>query len=187
MPGCAPCSARASTSPTWRRSPSWPRRATDACRPEGRPLAAGHLAAGWPAEPHLVLWHAISILREYRGDGHTVALTEAGLTGCEALVLHAAAGDVPAGVLRTSRAWSEEEWAATVDGLCSKGWVDPDGAFTEAGRAHRDRVEALTDELAAEPWALIGDEACARLRSVGRELSRAIVAGGTFIRDPTST
>jgi hypothetical protein len=160
------------------------RRATDACRPEGRPLAAGHLGLDWPTEPALVLWHAISALREYRGDGHTLALVEAGLTGCEALVLHAAAGDVPAAVLRTSRDWSEDEWAGAIDGLCSRGLVDPDGDFTDAGRALRDRAEALTDSLAAAPWAHLGDDGCARLREVGRELSRAIVAGGTFTRDP---
>jgi hypothetical protein len=162
------------------------RRATEACRIEGRPLAAGHLGLDWPDEPHLVLWHAISILREYRGDGHVLALTEAGLSGCEALVLHGASGDVAAEVLQRSRAWSDEEWAEAVEGLRLRGWLDADGTFTEAGRAHRDRVEALTDDLAAAPWQLIGDDACTRLRAVGRELSRAIVAGGTFTRDPTS-
>jgi hypothetical protein len=39
-------------------------------RVEGRPLAAAHADIAWPALPHLVLWHAQSILREYRGDGH---------------------------------------------------------------------------------------------------------------------
>ena len=62
---------------------------------EGRPLAAAHADVGWPAEPHLQLWHAQSILREYRGDGHIALLVVHGLSGREALVTHAAAGDVP--------------------------------------------------------------------------------------------
>ena len=35
----------------------------------GRPLAAANADLPWPGEPHLVLWHAINILREQRGDG----------------------------------------------------------------------------------------------------------------------
>ncbi|MGH2759707.1 MAG: SCO6745 family protein, partial [Actinomycetota bacterium] len=45
------------------------RRAAEACGPEGRPLFAGHAGLDWPTEPHLVLWHAQTLLREYRGDG----------------------------------------------------------------------------------------------------------------------
>ena len=67
-------------------------------RAEGRPLAAAHADVAWPDEPHLVLWHAQSILREYRGDGHIALLVVHGLSGIEALVTHAAAGDVPARV-----------------------------------------------------------------------------------------
>ena len=76
-------------------------------RVEGRPLAAAHAEVPWPSAPHLVLWHAQSILREYRGDGHIALLVVHGLSGLEALVTHAAAGDVPAHVLRSTRAWSE--------------------------------------------------------------------------------
>ncbi|MFD4183649.1 hypothetical protein ACFWPB_21485, partial [Rhodococcus sp. NPDC058514] len=32
----------------------------------GRPLYAGHAEIAWPSEPHLVLWHALTLLREYR-------------------------------------------------------------------------------------------------------------------------
>jgi hypothetical protein len=32
--------------------------------PEGRPLFAGHAEVAWPDEPHLVLWHAQTMLRE---------------------------------------------------------------------------------------------------------------------------
>ena len=47
-------------------------------RPEGRALFAGHAQLGWPEEPHLVLWHAQTLLREFRGDGHIAALTAQG-------------------------------------------------------------------------------------------------------------
>ncbi|HEX7165653.1 MAG TPA: hypothetical protein VF230_01605, partial [Acidimicrobiales bacterium] len=84
-------------------------------RPEGRALFAGHAALDWPPddEPHVVLWHAQTLLREYRGDAHVAALAMEGVTGCEALVLHAATGDVSPRVLQASRRWSDDEWAAT--------------------------------------------------------------------------
>ena len=41
---------------------------------EGRPLAAAHADIPWPSDPHLALWHAQSMLREYRGDGHIALL-----------------------------------------------------------------------------------------------------------------
>ena len=144
----------------------------------GRPLAAAHLALDWPDEPRVALWHAITVLREHRGDGHVACLTEAGLDGCEALVLHAASGDVPRRALQTTRGWSDDEWAAAVDRLAGRGLVDGDGAFTDDGRAQRERIEDRTDELAAPPWAVIGEDACAELRALVRPASKAIVAGG---------
>src|SRR4051794_33948806 len=55
-------------------TPSERRRAADLLRAAaetvtgdvtGRPLFAAHAALPWPAEPHLVLWHAQTLLREY--------------------------------------------------------------------------------------------------------------------------
>ena len=39
-----------------------------------------------------MLWHAITLLREYRGDGHVAALLDAGLSGLDALITHTATG-----------------------------------------------------------------------------------------------
>jgi hypothetical protein len=156
------------------------RRAAEvACaHPEGRPLFAGHAQLDWPDEPHLVLWHAQTLLREFRGDGHIAALTIEGLSGLEALVSHAASGDVPAAALQATRAWTDDEWAAAVEELARRGLVDSEGAFTEAGRAQRARIEDLTDRLAAGPWAALGTERCAELRALGRVLSQRIVDAG---------
>jgi hypothetical protein len=144
----------------------------------GRPLAAAHLALPWPEEPRVALWHAISVLREHRGDGHVACLTEAGIDGCEALVLHAATGEVPARILQGTRHWPDDDWAAAVDRLAGRGIVDADGGFTDAGRALRDGIEARTDALATPPWAAIGEDACAELRALVRPASKAIVSGG---------
>ena len=147
-------------------------------RPEGRPLFASHAGLPWPDEPHLVLWHAQTLLREFRGDGHVALLTTEGVDGCAALVVHAATGEVPADVLRTTRAWSDEEWAAAAERVRSRGWLDADGTLTESGRDHRQMVEDRTDALALAAYEPLGDDGCARLRELIRPLSKAVVAGG---------
>ena len=143
-------------------------------RPEGRPLFAGHASLPWPDEPHLVLWHAQTLLREYRGDAHVAALLLDGLTGLEALVCHAASGDVPADTLRTTRAYSSDEWAAAVDALAGRGIVNGDGTFTDEGRRRRDEVERRTDAQSVAPYDAIGEDGCDRLRSLARPFSKAI-------------
>ena len=150
--------------------------AVAACeRPEGRPLFAGHASLAWPEEPHLVVWHAQSLLREFRGDGHIVALTVEGLDGCEALVTHAAAGDVSAEILKATRQRSGDAWLAAEERLRERGWLDSDLGFTELGRERRDWIEARTDELAAGPYGAIGVDGCARLRTLCRPISQAMM------------
>ena len=144
----------------------------------GRPLFAGHAALPWPTDPHLVLWHAQTLLREFRGDGHISALVADGVSGIEALLMHGATGTIEPAVLRRSRNWDDEAWAATSDGLIERGLLEPGGTLSELGTERRRRVEDLTDELALAPYEAIGDDGCARLRELCRPFSRAIVAGG---------
>jgi hypothetical protein len=146
--------------------------------PEGRPLCAGHASMRWPDEPHLMLWHAQTLLREFRGDGHIAALVAEGLNGLDALVTHAASGEVQAAVLAGSRAWPQDEWDATVERLTARGLVNADGSFTGAGREQRARIERTTDELAAAPYEVLGEELCERVRTLARPLSKAIVDSG---------
>jgi hypothetical protein len=150
--------------------------------PEGRPLFAGHAQLDWPDEPHLVLWHAQTLLREFRGDGHIAALTAQGLTGCEALVTHAATGEISADVLRTSRQRTDEDWEDAHESLRSRGWIDANGAFTDAGREGRQWIENRTDELAVLPYAAIGQDACAELRAACRPASAAMAGALGFQR-----
>lgn len=163
------------------------RRAAGGCSVEGRPLYAGHAALGWPDRAHLVLWHAISLLREFRGDGHIACLVVEGLTGCEALVLHGASGEVAPAVLQASRAWPDDGWRAATARLAARGLVDDAGTLTEEGRALRQRVEDRTDVLALPPWEALGEAGCERLRALVRPLSKAIVSSGAFGFRPDQT
>lgn len=126
-------------------------RAARAADTAGRPLAAAIADLPWPTTPHLRLWHAVTLLREHRGDGHVVALQAAGLDPVESLVSLAAVGAAPASVF-ASRRWPDAQWSAAVARLRERGWVDAGGVATEAGRAGRRAVEEQTDALAADPY-----------------------------------
>ena len=151
----------------------------------GRPLFAALRSLPWPDEPHLVLWHACTLLREHRGDGHVASLTAAGLDGCEAHVTVTATGAVPRSTLQDNRKWSDEEWSAAEERLRSRGWLDAAGNLTDAGRAGRAGVEARTDELAEDPWRALGSERTERLLGLLTPMARAInAAGGVPVPNP---
>ena len=156
------------------------RAATEALSRPGRPIYAAHADLPWPDEPHLVLWHAITLLREHRGDGHVAVLVGHGLSGLEALVTHTATGrGFSPEAARATRGWSEAEWDAAVSALTARGLLEAEG-LAPAGLELREQLEAATDELAADPWRALGPDATDRLTEVGRALSRQAVAAGAF-------
>lgn len=146
-------------------------------RPEGRPLFAGHARLPEPDVPHLALWWAATLLREFRGDGHIAALVDAEVSGVEALLLHAATGQVPMDVLQSTRSWPEDEWQAGVDRLRNRGLMErsPEGErLTARGALLRDRIEARTDELAAPAWQAVAAEDTERIRELVRPWAKSI-------------
>ncbi|MCK8434116.1 hypothetical protein G3I77_14085 [Streptomyces sp. D2-8] len=160
------------------------RRAAEAADTAARPLAAANAGLDWPQAPHLQLWHAATILREHRGDGHLAALLMAELDPVEALVSFAAIG--AASVERfESRGWSPEQWTAARARLAARGLVDADGTATEAGRALRHRVERHTDQLAARPWESLGPVGADRLAELLGDFWVAVLASGLLPSETT--
>ncbi|MFD0000914.1 hypothetical protein ACFVJ4_00655 [Streptomyces sp. NPDC127178] len=155
------------------------RRAAEAAREhaQGRPLFAAHAALPWPQEPVLQLWHAQTLLREFRGDGHVACLLSEGVSGLEALVLHAATGEVPVDFLKASRAWPEEKWAGTQERLRTRGLLDGDTLSPE-GTLLRRHIEDRTDRLALPAYSVLGDADCARLAELASPFGRAVVEAG---------
>jgi hypothetical protein len=146
----------------------------------GKPLFAGHASLPWPDDPLLALWHAQTLLREFRGDIHIAALTAEGIDGCEALVTHAATGDITREILQGSRAWSDDQWDTAVESLRAKGHLDSNGSFTDTGAESRQRIEDQTDAGAVAAYAALGDEGCKRLRFLCRPMSETIAAAVPF-------
>lgn len=144
---------------------------------EGRVLYAGLRALEVPEEPVARLWHAATLLREHRGDGHNVALLAHGVGGTEAHVLMALSLGMRAEQFGRLHHLPQAQLAAVVDGLRGRGLVDAAGGFTDAGRQTRQRIEALTDELAAPAYDVLGadelDELVAGLEPIAAAVKAA--------------
>ncbi|MFJ9412713.1 hypothetical protein ACIRPT_00950 [Streptomyces sp. NPDC101227] len=156
-------------------------RATEACARHARPLYAAHADLPVPEAPHLAYWHAATLLREHRGDGHLLALLDAGLDGLEALVSHTASGRGMSyrGVLAT-RGWSEEDWQAAQERLRGRGLLDAEGELTEAGVQLRKDLERTTDRLDRAPYEHLGAEGVARLTELAANFAGAALSAGAF-------
>ncbi len=157
------------------------RRALEGADVGGRALYAAHAARRWPTSPTTQLWHACTLLREHRGDGHVAALTAAGVDGATANLLAVAAGVVPDGeAQRLNRGWSADEWEARAAALVADGSVDVDGALTERGVELRRRIERATDLAAAGPVHVLGSSGVDELVELLAPWGDAIVASGTL-------
>jgi hypothetical protein len=120
---------------------------------EGRVMYAGMRTLPVPSDPVAKLWHSATMLREHRCDGHIAALVGARIGGTEAHVLSALeTGIHPPESFGRIHHLPKQRLAEVMDGLRERGLVDAGGYFTDAGRATKQRIEALTDELAAPPY-----------------------------------
>ncbi|MEV4642959.1 MarR family transcriptional regulator [Actinoplanes sp. NPDC049548] len=145
---------------------------------EGRVLYAGLRALQVPEEPVARVWHAATLLREHRGDGHNAALVAHGIGGTEAHVLLALSLGMRAEEFGRVHHLPRKQLAAVVDGLRSRGIVNAAGGFTEAGRELRERIEALTDELAAPAYEVLSAEELDELIAGLEPIADAVKAAG---------
>src|SRR5690242_1843469 len=129
----------------------WTKAATSAPF-EGRPMYAALRAIPIPDDVVARFFHAGSLLREHRGDGHIAALMVEGVSGFEAHVLLALDMGMPAEKFGRIHHLPAAHLTAGLDAVRARGLMAEDGGFTEAGRAVKQRVEDLTDDLAAKPY-----------------------------------
>ena len=147
----------------------------------GRALSAGLSSLDWPDGDRAQLWHAATVLREFRGDFHLAACLAAGLTGLEANILTERRVGWDPLSYTGSRAWSAEGMAAATDRLTDRGLLDGDG-LSAAGRRLRDEVEQATERQVTPVLDAIGGELGDVLSNCGR-WSQQIIDRGWFPPD----
>src|SRR5579863_754204 len=119
---------------------------------EGRPMYAALRAIPIPDDVVTRLFHAASLLREHRGDGHIAALVTEGVGGLEAHALMALDMEMPAERFGRLHHLPAAQLGAVIEGMRDRGLIGDDGWLSEYGRAVKKRVESLTDDLAGKPY-----------------------------------
>ena len=145
----------------------------------GRALFRANRDLPQPDDPVEALWQGCTSLREHRGDGHVVALTAAGLDGCEALVLFALSEGVDGELFRANRGWSEEDWSDALERIEARGLASR-GEITPTGRELRELIEETTDRLAAAAFYELHPAEEPVLRQALSEVGAAVVAAGVL-------
>jgi hypothetical protein len=144
----------------------------------GRVLFAANRALEWPDRPVARLWHAATLLREHRGDGHVAVLLAEGVSGRESNVLHAAAGRVPAAMIQRSRDYDDDEWQRHVAALAERGLLTADGTLTDAGHRLKEHLEGRTDASALTALDVLSDDELRQLFRALTPLTRTVIAAG---------
>jgi hypothetical protein len=143
---------------------------------EGRPMYAALRAIPVPEDVVRRAFHAASLLREHRGDGHIAALMCEGVGGLEAHVLVALDMDMPAERFGRIHHLPATQLAAVTDGMRDRGLIGDDGWLSEQGRAVKRRVEALTDDLAAKPYECLAAGELDELAALLEPLAALLIA-----------
>ncbi len=144
----------------------------------GRALFAANASLAWPSNPVETLWHAATLLREHRGDGHIAALVAAGVSGRESNILHSASGGVPADFIRRSRDYDDDEWHQCCESLTQRGLLSRDGSLTEAGRDLKEQIETVTNTVALSALEGLDDDEIQQLFATLTPITRTVIAGG---------
>jgi len=164
-------------SPGFTRAAELLTKAATSAPTEGRPMYAALRALTVPEEPVARLFHAASLLREHRGDGHIAALMTEGIGGLEAHVLLAIDLGIAAPTFGRIHHLPAALLTDLIDTMKARGLVVDEATFTPAGRQVKDRVEALTDDLAHAPYEVLDpgelDELVALLEPLAQQLNAA--------------
>ncbi len=145
---------------------------------EGRAMYAGLRTLPIPGEPVARLWHAANLLREHRGDGHGAALVSEGIGGLESHALYAVSQGMPAEKFGRIHHLPAATLAAVADRMRGRGLIDDAGRITDTGRETRERIEALTDDLAAPPYDILTPTELDQLIAELEPLAAALAAAG---------
>ncbi|MET0820687.1 MAG: MarR family transcriptional regulator [Aeromicrobium sp.] len=147
---------------------------------DGRPMYAALRTLPLPEEPVARLFHAASLLREHRGDGHVAALMTEGIGGLEAHVLLALDLGIAAPTFGRIHHLPAALLSDLIERMKERGLVEDESTFTPTGRQVKDRVEALTDDLAVAPYEILDAGEIDELTAALEPLAQRLVAAQAF-------
>jgi hypothetical protein len=103
-----------------------------------------------------------------------------GIGGLEAHVLYALAMGMPAEKFGRIHHLPPVQLASVIDGMRDRGLIGDDGWLSETGRAVNQRVEALTDDLAAKPYESLEPDELDELMTILEPLATLLLADQDF-------
>jgi hypothetical protein len=133
-----------------------------------------------PDEVVARMFHAASMLREHRGDGHIAALMVEGIGGVEAHVLYALGMNMEAEKFGRIHHLPPAQLAAVIDGMRARGLIGDDRWLSAEGWAIKERVESRTDELASTPYECLEPAELDELIAALEPLATLLVAAQDF-------
>ena len=143
---------------------------------EGRPMYAALRGIPIPDDVVARLFHAATLLREHRGDGHIAAVMIESVAGVEAHVLLALDMGVPAARFGRIHHLPAAQLAGVIDGMRDRGLIGADGWLSERGPAVKQRVEERTDDLAAKRYEILEPAGLDELTAVLEPLLALLLA-----------
>lgn len=160
--------------------------ASAGCQHAGRPLYAGLKSLMGPTgDAYGDLWKVADLVREHRGDCHTLAWASHGLSAAEIMLLTELWWGLPRRSYALTRGWTTEEYDRADARLADEGWVEDD-QLTEFGRDLRRDIEETTDLLESDVFFALGDDVV-ELLSLLEPMADAIVAAGGYPRSAFKT
>ncbi len=147
---------------------------------EGRPMYAALRALPVPDDRVARLFHAASMLREHRGDGHIAALMIEGVGRLECHVLYALGMPMPSEKFGRIHHLPKAQIDAVIGAMRERGLIGDDGWLSESGRAVHQRVEDLTDDLAARPYEGLSPDDLDELMTALEPLAQLLLADQAF-------
>jgi hypothetical protein len=163
------------------------RRIADHARVAGRPFFGGLQHQAWPGTLHGDLWHAADLVREHRGDTHTMAWNVAGYTAPEIMMVTELWWGLPHGAYLRTRSWDAAAIATGLASLRAKGHVEGEPpVLTDVGLQARVAVEHATDAAEAEVLDVLTDAERDELFAILAPMAATICAGGGYPADPNT-
>jgi hypothetical protein len=146
----------------------------------GHPLYAANLSVQPPDDPTSKLFHAATLVREYRGDCHNNLLATNQIDGCQAHILMVAIGAEERSTAQVSRGYTDDEWTKGSEDLVARGLIDQDQRISAEGRSFRNEIELRTNLLMAPMFDAITDAELGELQALTAPIEIAMVESNSL-------